>query len=81
MKHLASAYGRALFPRRYGAGDGDAPMALPPDGLDLDLAAALYRLTGHLEHLVDRLVNGPGWRTTPGRRGARRSGRRTVECG
>jgi len=88
MKHIAYAYGRALFPHRYGPRDGahsdtanrggEAPMALPPGGVELDLASAVYRLTGNLERLVDSLRKQRAARRRPSEHGA---GGRPVECG
>jgi len=88
MKHIASAYGRALFPRRYGPRDGtrsdtanrgrEVPMALPPGGVELDLASAVYRLTGRLERVVDHLRRR---RAAPRRPAEHGAGGRPVECG
>jgi len=78
MKHIASAYGRALFPRRFESRTGGAPPALPPGGLELDLAGAVYRLTDRLEGLVDTIRRRrAAWRRRPDRR----VGRRPVQCG
>ena len=65
MERFASAYGRALLPRRYGPrdglnGDGEAagsgqPMALAPGGLELAMGAGIYRLVAAVEVLLDGL--------------------------
>ena len=49
MKHIAWAYGRALFPRRF------TSRGLAPGTLELDLAAGIYRLVVAVERLVDAL--------------------------
>jgi hypothetical protein len=75
MEHIASAYGRALFPHRYEPRGGDRPGLLPPGGLELDLAGAVYRLTDRLEDLWDTISRQrAAWRQ-------RRVGGRPVECG
>ena len=81
MQHIASAYGRALYPRRYARRDDPAqtpdpaaPMALPPGGLELDLAGAVYRLVLDAERLMDGL----GRRIAARRRRATRTGTRTA---
>ena len=56
MKHIQSAYGRALLPGRYAPRDGDAAEAAPvlsPGGLELDLAAGAYRLISRVEGALD----------------------------
>ena len=84
MEHIASAYGRALYPRRYGRRDDPAqardpvvPMALAPGGLELDLAGAVYRLVLGAERLMDGL----GRRIAARRRPDPRTGTRPVEQG
>lgn len=59
MKHIADVYGRALFPSRY-APHADrrvdpAGATLAPDGLELDIAAGVYRLVSVVEGLLERL--------------------------
>jgi hypothetical protein len=76
MERLATAYGRALFPNRFGrreetlnAGNGDSqrsPMSLAPGALELDMGAAIYHLVGALEHLLDRIRrHAARWRARP----------------
>ena len=78
MKHIASAYGRALFPRRYEPRVGDSPITLPPGDLELDLAGAVYRLTDRLDGLLDAISR---YRAAWRRRSGRPVDRRPVECG
>ena len=56
MKRIAEVYGRALFPRRYGSRIGadvdGQPAALVFDGLDLSVAAGVYRLVSAVEALL-----------------------------
>ncbi len=79
MERFADAYGRVLFPSRYGpakgttaAGtrvDGGHPMTLPPGGLELDISAGIYRLVCAAEGLVDGLRRlRLGWRAGADRR-------------
>jgi len=76
MERIRSAYGRALFPNRYGHRDhtpvgGNSaneqqPLGLAPGGLELSLAAAIYHLVGDAEALLaatQRLA--ARWRTHP----------------
>jgi hypothetical protein len=71
MERFASAYGRALYPRRYGPGDGmnsdgRQPMALAPGGLELAMGAGIYHAVvaaeGWLDGLRQRLA---AWRARP----------------
>ncbi len=88
MERFASAYGRALYPRRYGPGDGmntdggpggsGQPMALAPGGLELAMGAGVYHVVaaveGWLDGLRQRLAE---WRARP----ERRSSATPVGCG
>ncbi len=65
MERFAAAYGRALFPNRYGLRndsaapgtgvDGGPHMTLPPAGLDLAIGAGVYRLVYAVEALLGGL--------------------------
>ncbi len=88
MERFASAYGRALFPRRYAPRDGmitdgrpadsEQPMALAPGGLELAMGAGIYRVLGAVEELLDGLrQRAAGWRA----RRERRPGATPVACG
>ncbi len=83
MERFASAYGRALYPRRYGPRDGmntdgGEPMALPPGSLELAVGAGIYHMVvaveGWLDGLRQRLA---AWRARP----ARRSSATPLGCG
>ncbi len=88
MERFASAYGRALFPRRFGPRSGDRsgagatgrdqPMELAPGGVEIAMGAGIYRAVGTLERLFDRsrLVLAE-WRARP----ARPTGNTPVSCG
>lgn len=77
MERFASAYGRALFPRRYhSAGDGadhDASAggepagALAPDALELSMSAAIYRAVLGVERLLEGLRQRSARRRAPAR--------------
>ena len=88
MEHFTSAYGRALFPRRFelpggdGSGTGTAgrgqPMVLAPGGVEIAMGAGIYRAVCALEALFDRarrLV--AGWRA----RAPHPAGNTPVSCG
>ena len=88
MKLFASAYGRALFPGRFGprggaitdgsAAGGDQPMELAPGGLEIDMSAGIYRVVCALEELLGGLRQlRAEWRARP----VRRSGSTPVGCG
>ncbi len=73
MERFASAYGRALHPRRYGPRDGmntdgGQPMALAPGSLELAMGAGIYHVVvaveGWLDGLRRRLAP---WRVRPER--------------
>ena len=65
MKRFAAAYGRALFPSRYGLAksttatgtrvDGEHSMTLQSGALELDIGAGIYRLVRAGEALLDGL--------------------------
>ncbi len=88
MERFASAYGRALYPRRYGPrggmnaaggpGGSGPPMALAPGGLELTVSAGIYQVVvaveGWLDGLRQRLAE---WRARP----ERRSSATPVGCG
>ncbi len=83
MERFATAYGRALHPRRYGPRDGfntdgGQPMALAPGGLELAMGAGIYHavvsVEGWLDGLRQRLA---AWRARP----QRRSRATPVGCG
>lgn len=88
MESFASAYARALFPRRYGhrpgtsagghPGPGRQPMGLAPGDFDISLGAAIYRMVGAIERLLDS-----GRRLAARRRARRqpRPGTTPVGCG
>ncbi len=88
MQRFASAYGRALFPRRYASRDGmltdgrpadsEQPMALAPGGLELAMGAGIYRVVGAVEGLLDGLRQRAGGRTA---RRKRRPDAAPVGCG
>ena len=88
MKLFASAYGRALFPDRFGPRGGaitdgrsagrDQTMELAPGGLEIAMGAGIYRVVCALEELLDGLRQRQAeWRAKPGRR----SGSSPVGCG
>lgn len=88
MERFASAYGRALFPRRYACRDGmttdgrptdsGQPMALAPGGLELAMSAGIYRMVGAVEDLLVGLRQwAAGWRA----RHERRPSATPVGCG
>ncbi len=88
MERFASAYGRALFPRRYESRDGmiadgrpagsGQPMSLAPGGLELAMGAGIYRVVCAVEGLLAGLrQRAAGWRATP----ERRSGATPAGCG
>ena len=79
MERFASAYGRALFPRRYASREGvitdgrpierGQPMALAPGDLELDMGAGIYRVVTAVEGLLDGLrQRAARWRTPAQRR-------------
>ncbi len=88
MERFASAYGRALLPRRYGPRDGidtaggptasGQPMAFAPGGLELAMGAGIYHMViaveGWLDGLRQRLT---AWRARP----ERKSNATPVGCG
>ena len=88
MERFASAYGRALFPARYGprAGistDGRSatsgrPQALAPGGLELAMGAGIYHGVVAIEGLLAGLRRQlAAWRARP----ERGSGATPVGCG
>ncbi len=88
MERFASAYGRALNPRRYGPRDrmntdggptgSGQPMALAPGGLELAMGAGIYHVVVAVEGLLDGLRQRlAAWRAKP----ARRSSTTPVGCG
>jgi hypothetical protein len=88
MERFASAYGRALFPRRYGS-RGDAlargssagseeRVGLAPGELEIAMGAGIYAVVVAVEELLDSLRKLPvgwSWRPAPG------SGTTPVGCG
>ena len=77
MRHIASAYGRALLPRGLETKD-DTAGALRHGDLDLALGGGVYRAVVAVERLLDRLqaaLQGLGKTTPVGSRG------RPVGCG
>ena len=88
MERFASAYGRALFPARYGSrsgvstngetADSSQPRALAPGSLELAMGAGIYHavvaVEGWLEGLRRQLA---AWRSRP----QRGSGATPVGCG
>ena len=77
MRHIASAYGRALLPRGLDARD-DTPGALRPGDLDLALGGGIYRAVVAVERLLDRLQAA---RQGLGKPATVASGGRPAECG
>ncbi len=88
MERFASAYGRALYPRRYGPRDGmntdggptgsGQPMALASGGLELAMSAGIYQVVVAVEGLLDGLRQRLAeWRARP----ERRSRATPVGCG
>lgn len=88
MERFVSAYGRALFPQRYGSRDGvdtdgrpagsGQPMALAPGGLELAMGAGIYRVVAAVEGLLDGLQQRAArWR----RPAQRRPSTTPVACG
>ena len=83
MERFASAYGRALHPRRYGPRDGmntdgGQPMALAPGSLELAMGAGIYHVVVAVEGLLAGLRQRLAlWRARP----ARRSSTTPVGCG
>lgn len=88
MERFASAYGRALFPRRFGPygedGSGtdssgrDRPMELAPGGVEIAMGAGIYRTVCALERLIDRSrLLLAEWRARP----MRAAGNTPVSCG
>lgn len=63
MNRFADAYGQALFPRRYAAGDSTRPGALAGDGVDIAIGAGVYRLVSAVEDLLAALRQ---WRSKAG---------------
>ena len=88
MERFVSAYGRALYPRRYGPRDGmntdgrpggsGQPMALAPGSLELAMGAGVYHVVVAVEEWLDGLrVWLAEWRA----RRRRRPGTTPVSCG
>jgi len=88
MQRLASAYGRALFPRRFGPGGGDSSgadpasrdqsMELAPGGIEIAVAALIYQGVVAVEELLNRSrLLLAEWRARP----VRRAGNTPVGCG
>ncbi len=88
MERFVSAYGRALFPQRYGSRDGvdtdgrpagsGQPTALAPGGLELAMGAGIYHVVVAVEGLLAGLRQRLAlWRARP----ARRSSTTPVGCG
>ena len=78
MERFAAAYGRALFPSRYGPAKGaratasrnddENAMTLHPGALELDMGAGIYRLVCAAEGLVGALRRRLGARAGSERR-------------
>jgi hypothetical protein len=65
MERFASAYGRALFPGRYGSRDKQ-PMGLEPGGIEIAMGAGIYRAVVRMERLLDGLrQRAAEWRAKP----------------
>ncbi len=88
MERFASAYGRALFPARYGSrsgvstngetADSSQPRALAPGSLELAMGAGIYQVVVAVEGLLAGLRQRLAlWRARP----ARRSSTTPVGCG
>ena len=88
MQRFASAYGRALFPRRFGPHGGDSsdagspgerrPMELAPGGMEIAMSAGIYRAVVAVEARLDRSrLLLAEWRARP----VRRAGNTPVNCG
>jgi len=88
MERFASAYGRALFPRRYASrdsmftdgkpADSEQPMALAPGGLELAMGTGIYRVVVAAEGLLDGLRQRADERRA---RRKRRPGAAPLGCG
>ena len=52
MERFASAYGRALFPGRYGSRDKQ-PMGLEPGGIDIAMGAGIDSSGVRMERRLD----------------------------
>ena len=77
MRHITSAYGRALLPRGLETRD-DATPTLAAGALDLALAGGIYRAVVAVEGLLDRL---PAARRDLGKADLEAGQGRPVECG
>lgn len=88
MERFASAYGRALFPARYGSrsgvstdgrtADSSQPRALAPGSLELAMGAGIYHAVVAVEGWLDGLRRQlAAWRSKP----QRGPGATPVGCG